>query len=55
MAKERSKESKGREIERVVPGHLLSPFEEMDRLFEGIAPRGWMRPFRWNVRSSRRN
>ncbi|UCE88831.1 MAG: Hsp20/alpha crystallin family protein [Pseudomonadota bacterium] len=48
MAKERNKESQGRDIERVVPGHVLSPFEEMDRLFESFAPRGWMRPFRWD-------
>lgn len=25
----------------------LSPFEEMDRLFESAFPRSWMRPLRW--------
>ena len=29
----------------------LSPFEEMDRLFEGFFPRGWMHPFRWELPS----
>ena len=25
----------------------LSPFEEFDRLFEGVLPRSWMRPLQW--------
>jgi HSP20 family protein len=25
----------------------LSPFDEMDRMFESFFPRSWMRPFRW--------
>ena len=29
-----------------VPARALSPFEEMDRWFEGFFPRSWMRPFR---------
>lgn len=29
------------------PGRALSPFEEMDRLFEAMTPRGWLRPMRW--------
>lgn len=45
MAKQRSKESTGRDVERVVPGHLVSPFEEMERLFDNFSSRGWMRPF----------
>lgn len=45
MANE-SKE-KGREMQKAGPGRPLSPYEEMDRMFEGFFPRGWMRPFRW--------
>lgn len=35
----------GGEIQRATPVRAISPFEEMDRLFEGFFPRGWMRPF----------
>ncbi len=44
MAKEEKKT--GKEIEVSRPMRALSPFEEMDRLFESVLPRGWMRPFR---------
>jgi HSP20 family protein len=43
MAKEEKKS--GKEIEERRPARVLTPFEEMDRLFEGFFPRGWMRPF----------
>ena len=36
----------GKEIHAARPAHALSPIQEMDRLFEGFFPRGWMRPFR---------
>lgn len=43
-----SKEKTGKtEIQKATPVHALTPFEEMDRLFEGFFPRGWLRPFRW--------
>jgi HSP20 family protein len=29
------------------PARLVSPFEEMDRLFDEFFGRGWLRPFRW--------
>jgi HSP20 family protein len=45
MAKE--SEKKSGELKRVEPGRALSPFEEMERMFESFMPRGWMRPFRW--------
>lgn len=32
-------------MEPVEPGHLLTPFEEMEQLFERFFPHGWMRPF----------
>ena len=40
------KEGKGKEqaMEPARPSRALSPFEEMDRMFEGMFPRGWMRP-----------
>lgn len=25
----------------------MSPFEDLERMFEGFAPRGWLRPFHW--------
>ena len=28
---------------------LLRPFEEMDRMFESMFPRGWFRPFSWDL------
>ena len=46
MAKEEKKESK-QELQKAEPRRGLSPFEEMDRMFEDFFPRGWMRPFRW--------
>jgi len=38
---------KGKEIQKAAPSRALSPFEEMDRMFEGFFPRGRLRPFRW--------
>jgi HSP20 family protein len=46
MAKEEKKDST-QEIQKVQPARALSPFEEMERLFEGYFPRGLMRPFGW--------
>ncbi len=46
-SKEVSKAEKGAEIQKATPVRALSPFDEMDRLFEGFFPRGWLRPFRW--------
>lgn len=53
---ERTKKSVGKgEIEKAEPAvvqesappRALSPFEELDRLFESVVPRGWLRPWRW--------
>lgn len=41
------KEGEGKEITKAAPARALSPFEEMDRMFEGFFPRGLMRPFHW--------
>lgn len=44
MAKEEKKETK-QEVQKVEPSHAMSPFEEMERMFENYFPHGWMRPF----------
>ena len=36
-----------KEVVTTAPSRALSPFEEMDRMFEGFFPGGWMRPFHW--------
>jgi len=47
MAKEEKEEGK-QEVQKVhQPAPTLSPFEEMERLFEGYLPRGWLRPYHW--------
>jgi len=33
--------------ESVTPSAWMTPFDEIDRLFETLAPRDWMRPLRW--------
>jgi len=38
--------TKRQEMQKAAPMRAMSPFEEMDRMFEGFFPRGWMRPFR---------
>lgn len=38
---------KGTGLQKATPRRLLSPFDEMDRLFERIFPRGWLRPMAW--------
>jgi len=41
-------EAAGRDVEvQRTPSRAVSPFEEMERLFESYLPRGWMRPFQW--------
>ena len=37
---------KGQEIQKTAPTRALSPFEEMDRMFDQFLRRGWMRPWR---------
>lgn len=34
------------EVQRM-PARALSPFDEMDRVFDEFFGRGWLRPFRW--------
>ncbi len=52
MAEEKGTEvSVKKEEAKPALARVLSPFEEMDRLFEGFFPRGWMRPMRWELPS----
>ena len=34
-------------VQRHLPGRVLSPFEEMERMIEAFVPRGWLRQGRW--------
>lgn len=42
----KQKTAEGREVQRASPSHVLSPFEEMDRVFDSFFRRGWVRPWR---------
>ena len=44
MAKEGKQQNK-QEMQKAQPTRSLSPFEEMERMFESYFPRGWMPPF----------
>ena len=44
MNKEVKKESK-QEVQKVQPARALSPFDDMEHLFENFFSRGWMQPF----------
>lgn len=48
MEKKKEEELK---VTKVPPARALSPFEEMDRMFESFFPRRWMHPFRWEMPS----
>jgi len=50
MASKEKKESK-QEVKKVQPAATLSPFDEMEKLFEGHFPSGWFSPFhmKWPV------
>lgn len=36
-------------VEKEVTARPLTPFEEMDRMFDNLFPRRWMQPFRWDI------
>lgn len=40
-------ESKKQELQKTQPARALSPFEEMDRMFDHYFRRSWMRPWRF--------
>ena len=45
--KEQTAAEKGKDIQKATPARTLSPFEEMDRLFDNFMQKGWMRPWRF--------
>jgi len=45
MANEEKKENK-QEVKKVETAQVLSPFDEMERMFNDYISRGWMHPFR---------
>ena len=47
MANVTTKQSQS-EITKSHPSRVLSPFEEMERMFENFSAKGWLRPFRWD-------
>jgi len=46
-SKQETASGKGQELQRAAPARALSPFDEMDRLFDQYFRRGWMRPWRF--------
>jgi HSP20 family protein len=40
-------EEKKQELQKAAPARALSPFEEMDRMFDQYFRRSWMRPWRF--------
>jgi HSP20 family protein len=42
-----AEETRKQELQKVQPARPLSPFEEMDRLFDQFFHRGWLRPWRF--------
>jgi HSP20 family protein len=42
-----AEETKNQEIQKAASSRALSPFEEMDRMFDHFLRRGWMRPWRF--------
>lgn len=46
-AAEKVEKEEAKEIQKATPARELSPFEEMERVFERVFPRGWLHPFRW--------
>jgi HSP20 family protein len=46
MASETKHEAKGKEVAQ--PVHALTPFEEMERMFDAFSRRSWLRPWRFD-------
>lgn len=42
-----AEETKKQELQKAAPARALSPFEEMDRMFDQYFRRSWMRPWRF--------
>ena len=41
-----AEETKKQELQKAAPTRAMSPFEEMDRMFDQFFRRGWLRPWR---------
>lgn len=46
--KSASSDKPTQELRPSASARTVSPFEEMDRFFDSLFPRGWMRPLRWD-------
>ncbi|HYW02358.1 MAG TPA: Hsp20/alpha crystallin family protein [Gammaproteobacteria bacterium] len=47
----KKQEPKGQAVQETQPaksGEMMTPFEEMEQMFENLLPRGWMRPRMWD-------
>jgi len=49
MAEEKKEGTKDVEVQQGEPQRALSPFEEMDRMFDRFMHSGWMRPSQWEM------
>lgn len=49
MARKSKPESSELELSKTVSPRTLRPLEELDRMFDYLLPRGWLRPFRWEA------
>ncbi|HYW93513.1 MAG TPA: Hsp20/alpha crystallin family protein [Gammaproteobacteria bacterium] len=46
--KQEQKEQPVPEAQPAKSGQLMTPFEEVEQIFENLVPRGWMRPRMWD-------
>ena len=46
MAKQSKKKEEGK-LQKVEPAQVVTPFDEMERFFDSVFSRGWLRPFGW--------
>ena len=37
------------DVKKSSPGRNLSPFDEIERMFENFSTKGWLRPFHWDM------
>lgn len=49
VEKHEAKQHKGgeKEAKKGEPAQQISPFDDTERMFAGLFPRGWLRPFSW--------
>lgn len=48
LRKEAATPERKPDVEKHLPARAIGALEELDRLFDRLLPRGWMRPFRWD-------